>query len=143
MTPLLNAPIVKRRLSVIAGSMLLATVMSASVRAQSSDATFTRDIAPILQRSCQNCHRPDGMAPMSLLTYEDVRPWSKSIKRRTALRDKPGVMPPWFIEKGIGVQDFKRDPSLSDDDIAKIARWADSGAPRGNPADMPPPRVFQ
>src|ERR1700724_348508 len=126
---------------VAAGVLLLLVLVAAPLGADPagapSEVTFTKDIAPILQRSCQNCHRPDGMAPMSLLTYEDVRPWAKSIKRRTALRDKPGVMPPWFIEKGIGVQDFKRDPSLSDDETVKIARWADSGAPRGNPADMP------
>src|SRR5262245_28709363 len=57
--------------------------------------TFTKDIAPILQRSCQNCHRPDSLAPMSLLTYEEVRPYAAAIKRRTALRGKQGAMPPW------------------------------------------------
>jgi hypothetical protein len=100
--------------------------------------TFTKDIAPILQRSCQGCHRPGSMAPMSLLSYEDVRPWARAIKLRTALRE----MPPWFIEKNVGIQNFKNDPSLSDDEIAMIARWAEAGAPRGNPADMPPPRQF-
>ena len=59
--------------------------------------TFSRDIAPILQRSCQNCHNDAGVAPMSLMTYKDARPWAKSMKARTALRDKRGVMPPWFI----------------------------------------------
>ena len=101
-------------------------------------ATFTKDIAPILQRSCQNCHRPGAMAPMSLLTYEEVRPWARAIKRRTSPRE----MPPWFIEKNVGIQKFKDDPSLSDAEIATIARWVDSGAPRGNPADTPPPRQF-
>jgi hypothetical protein len=100
--------------------------------------TFTRDVAPILQRSCQNCHHPGSVAPMSLMTYEDVRPWAKAIKLTTARRE----MPPWFIEKGIGIQAFKDDPSLSDDEIAMIAKWADAGAPRGNPADMPPARHF-
>lgn len=104
--------------------------------------TFTRDIAPILQRSCQNCHRAGQIAPMSLITYEEVRPWARAIKQRTGLRDKAGAMPPWYIEKNIGIQHYKHDPSLSDDELAAIARWADSGAPRGNPDDMPPPRVF-
>ena len=104
--------------------------------------TFTRDVAPILQRSCQRCHRPDSIAPMSLLTYEDARPWAKAMKLRTGLRSKPETMPPWFIEKNIGIQQFKDDYSLSDEEIAKIAKWADSGAPRGNPADMPPPVKF-
>jgi hypothetical protein len=106
------------------------------------EVTFTRDIAPILQRSCQNCHRPGQVAPMSLLTYEDARPWARAMKNRTSLRDKAGAMPPWYIEKNIGIQHYKHDPSLSDEEVAKIARWADSGAPRGNPADMPPPRVW-
>ena len=104
--------------------------------------TFTKDIAPILQRSCQNCHRPDSLAPMSLLTYEEARPYAAAIKRRTAIRSKQGTMPPWYIEKDIGIQHYKNDISLSDEEVAKIARWADSGAPQGNPADMPPPLTF-
>ena len=104
--------------------------------------TFSKDIAPILQRSCQKCHRPDSLAPMSLISYEEVRPWARSIKFRTGLRDQPGVMPPWYIEKDIGIQEFKDDWSLSDAEIAAIARWADNGAPQGNPADMPTPPPF-
>src|SRR5436190_6548798 len=105
-------------------------------------ATFTKDIAPIFQRSCQTCHRPDSVAPMSLLTYEDVRPWARAIKYRTGLRDKPDVMPPWFMEKNIGIQKYRNDISLTDEEVGKIASWVDAGAPRGNPADMPPPRSF-
>src|SRR5262249_48129213 len=104
--------------------------------------TFTREIAPILQRSCQGCHRPDSLSPMSPLTYEDARPYAASIKRRTAIRWRQGTMPPWYIEKDIGIQRYKNDISLSDDEIAKIAAWVDSGAPRGNPAEMPPPKTF-
>ena len=79
---------------------------------------------------------------MSLITYEEVRPWARSIKNRTGLRDRMGVMPPWFIEKDIGIQAYKDDISLSEADIVTIAAWVDNGAPRGNPADMPPPLVF-
>src|SRR5712692_4235200 len=107
--------------------------------------TFTKDIAPILQRSCQRCHRPDSVAPMSLLTYEQVRPYAREIKRRTALRDAPwsrGVMPPWFLERNIGIQKMKDDISLSDEDLAKIAKWVDSGAPEGDPKDLPPASTF-
>jgi mono/diheme cytochrome c family protein len=118
-----------------------ATPASAQTPAK-APVTFTRDIAPILQRSCQQCHRPDSVAPMSLLTYEEVRPYARAIKQRTALRSKPGVMPPWYIEKNVGIQKYKDDISLSDEEIEKIAAWADNGAPRGNPADMPPPLVF-
>ena len=111
-------------------------------QAGGGEVTFTKDIAPILQRSCQSCHRPSSVAPMSLLTYEEVRPWARSIKQRTGLRNRMGVMPPWFIEKDVGIQQFKEDISLSDAEIETIATWVDAGAPRGNPADMPPPLVF-
>src|SRR5579862_4370442 len=79
--------------------------------------TFTKDIAPILQRSCQRCHRPDSVAPMSLITYQDARPYARAMKQRTALRNAPysrGVMPPWFLEKNVGIQKMKDDVSLSD-----------------------------
>jgi mono/diheme cytochrome c family protein len=107
------------------------------------DVTFSKDIAPILQRSCQQCHRPDGVAPMALVTYEEVRPWARAMKTRTGLRAQRGAMPPFFVEKNIGIQHFKDDPSLSEEEIAKIAKWADSGAPRGNPADLPKPLNFE
>jgi len=107
-----------------------------------ADVTFAKHIAPILQRSCQNCHRPDGVAPMALVTYDDVRPWARAMKQRTGMGPRAGVMPPWYVEKNIGIQQFHNDPSLSDEEIAMIAKWADTGAPRGNPADMPPPKVW-
>ena len=107
-----------------------------------AEVTFTKHIAPILQRSCENCHRADGVAPMSLVTYEDVRPWARAIKQRTGIGPRAGVMPPWYVERNIGIQKFHNDPSLSEDEIATVAKWADSGAPRGNPADMPPAKVY-
>src|SRR6266540_5414263 len=82
---------------------------------------------------------------MSLLTYEQARPYARAMKQRTLLARSEhgrGAMPPWFIEKNIGIQKFKEDISLSDDEIAVIGRWADAGAPEGNLADMPPARVF-
>src|SRR5881398_2871058 len=102
--------------------------------AQAQDVTFTRDVAPILQRSCQTCHHPGSIAPMSLLTYEEVRPWARAMKLRVSNRE----MPPWFLDRTIGVRKFKDDPSLSEAEIATIVKWVDDGAPRGNPADMPP-----
>ena len=101
--------------------------------------TFAKDVAPILQRSCQVCHRPGSIAPMSLLTYQEVRPWARAIKQRTGLRE----MPPWHIDRNVGISKFKDDRSLSDEEIATIATWVDAGAPLGNPADMPPPRKFE
>lgn len=100
--------------------------------------TFTKDVAPILQKNCQVCHRPGAIAPMSLLTYEDVRPWAKAIKEKVVTR----TMPPWYIDKNIGITEFKDDPSLSDADIATISSWVDAGAPMGESKDMPPPRDF-
>ena len=101
--------------------------------------TFAKDVAPIFQRACQNCHRPGSIAPMPLLTYEDARPWAKSIKQKVTTR----TMPPWYIDKNVGIHDFKNDVSLSDEEIATIAAWVDAGSPKGNVADMPTPRVFE
>ena len=111
-------------------------------QSSSDEVTFSRDIAPILQRSCQNCHRPAGVAPMPLVTYRQVRRWASRIKEKTAIRDRAGAMPPWYMEKDIGIQHYKYDPSLSDEELAAIAMWADNGAPEGDPADLPIALVF-
>jgi len=103
-----------------------------------ADATFSKDIAPILERSCQNCHRAGSIAPMALLTYKDARPWARSIKEKVVRRE----MPPWHIDRNVGITKFKEDPSLTDAEIATISNWVDRGAPEGNPSDMPPPRQF-
>ena len=119
-------------------SAALALTVTVPLRGQAppsaGDVTFARDIAPILQRSCQECHHADGVAPMSLVTYDEVRPWARAMKMRTALRSQRGAMPPFFVEKNIGIQKFKHDPSLTDEEIARVAKWADSGAPRGDRA---------
>jgi hypothetical protein len=136
----------KRTIATACAAAAAGLLSSPTVRAQqapSQEITFTKDIAPILQRSCENCHRPGGVAPMALQTYEDVRPWARAIKQRTGVGPHAGVMPPWYVEKNIGIQKFQNDPSLSDAEIATIAKWADGGAPRGNPADMPPPRAWE
>jgi hypothetical protein len=104
----------------------------------STPVTFSKDVAPILQKACQNCHHPGAIAPMSLLTYQDARPWARSIKQKVTTRE----MPPWYIDRHVGITSFKGDPSLTDAEIAVISRWVDQGAPAGNPADMPPPRQF-
>ena len=113
--------------------------LAAPGTARAQDVTFAKDVAPIFQRSCQVCHRTGSIAPMSLLTYEEVRPWARSIKEKTATRS----MPPWYIDRSIGPQEFKYDKSLSDAEIELITRWVDAGAPLGNPADLPPPREFE
>src|ERR1700674_1829368 len=98
--------------------------------------TFSKDVAPILQAKCQSCHEPGSIAPMSLITFDEVRPWARSIRLKVSTRQ----MPPWHIDKGIGVQEFKNDISLTDGQINTIVNWIDQGAPQGNPADMPPPK---
>ena len=100
--------------------------------------TFTKDVAPIFQAKCEACHRPESIAPMSLRTYPEARPWARSIRARVEARQ----MPPWHIDKTVGVQEFKNDRSLSDDQIATILKWVDQGAPQGNPADMPAEKVW-
>ena len=110
------------------------TGLTAQTSATQSSPTFTKDVVPILQRACQRCHRPNSMGPMSLVTYEDVRPWARSVKQRVVQRE----MPPWHIDRTVGIQRFKDDPSLSDEEIATIVAWVDAGAPQGNAADMPP-----
>ncbi len=103
-----------------------------------SAVTFAKDVAPILQAKCQDCHRAGSMAPMSLVTFEETRPWARSIKERVSTRQ----MPPWHIDRAVGVQKFKNDMSLSDEQVATIVRWVDAGAPLGNPKDMPAPRQW-
>ena len=100
--------------------------------------TFTKDVMPIIQQKCETCHRAEGMAPFSLSTYEDARPWVKSIAQRVQSRQ----MPPWNIDKTVGIQSFKNDRSLSDDQIATIVKWATSGAPKGDMKDMPAAQKF-
>ena len=132
----------KRSASSLAiASMLTLAAQAAEVTGKSEatrQVTFSKDIAPIFQRSCNNCHHAGTAAPMSLVTYQDARPWARSIKERVVRRD----MPPWHLDKTVGIRSYKNDISLSDEEIATIAKWVDSNAPAGNPADMPPPRTF-
>ncbi len=118
-------------------ALVFAVGAAAPAVASAADAattpTFTKDIAPIFQEKCEACHRPDSIAPMSLQTYESTRPWIRSIRARVADRQ----MPPWSINKEVGIQEFKNDRSLSDTQLATILAWIDGGAPKGDPKDMP------
>jgi len=99
--------------------------------------TFAKDVAPILQKNCQACHRAGDIGPMSLRTYEEVRPWARSIKAKVVARE----MPPYRYDK-IGIQKLKHDLRLSEVDIQTIVRWVDGGSPLGNVADLPAPVQF-
>ena len=111
------------------------TLSAGSAAAQSAVPTFSKDVAPIFQAKCQGCHRPGQMAPMSLLTYRDSRPWARSVRTKVATR----AMPPWHLDPTVGIRRFKNDMSLTDEQIDTIVRWADGGAPEGDPRDLPPP----
>ncbi|MEQ1895958.1 MAG: hypothetical protein ABL971_01065 [Vicinamibacterales bacterium] len=117
----------------IAVAATLAGGVGAVKAAEPSAPTFTRDIAPIFLEKCQDCHRKGQMAPMSLVTYEEVRPYARGIRQKVVSR----AMPPWHLDDTVGIQSFKNDRSLSRAQIDTIARWVDAGAPQGNPADMP------
>ena len=117
---------------------LTAVLAISTTAAAQGPVTFAKDVAPIFQEHCQNCHHMGTVAPMSLVTYEQARPWARAIKQRVEARE----MPPWFIDKNVGVQHFSNDESLNDEEIAAIVKWVDSGAPQGNPADMPAARQF-
>ncbi|MEX1256719.1 MAG: hypothetical protein WEG36_03770 [Gemmatimonadota bacterium] len=110
--------------------------------AAAADVTFARDIMPILQAKCQHCHRSGGVAPMAFESYEQVRPWAPLIKHRTGIRDRAGAMPPYYLEPGIGIQHYKNDERLTTEQVEMIATWVDAGAPLGDPADLPPARVW-
>jgi len=116
-----------------AGLCAVAAIMTSVIPAYAADLTYSRDIAPILQEKCQTCHNPEGIGPMPLMNFQQVKPFAGLIKDRTVSR----VMPPWHTDSGIGIQKFKNDASLSDEQISTIAAWVDAGAPEGNSADLP------
>ena len=127
-----------RKIAAAIALCALAVVVSARVSAQSAGGhapaatpTFSKDVAPILYKNCTNCHRPGEVAPMSLLTFKDARPWVKSISTRISA----GTMPPWHADPAHG--EFLNDRRLSDRDKATILAWANGGAPEGNPSDLP------
>ncbi len=110
--------------------------LAATPRAATRTPTFTEDVAPIVDNSCATCHRPGEVAPMSLITYQDVRPWAKAIRAKVASRE----MPPWGADARYG--QWKDDRSLTDAQIDTIVKWVDAGAPKGDEAALPPPPTF-
>jgi hypothetical protein len=126
------------RLAVALVAPLVLTGSAAFAGPSDPQVTFTKDVAPIFQATCESCHRPDSIAPMPLRTYEESRPWARAIRTRVAAR----TMPPWHMDKTVGIQHFENDVSLSDRQIDTIVRWVDAGAPMGDPKDMPAPRQW-
>jgi hypothetical protein len=114
--------------------VMLVTTKILDAHPAEDEVTYTKQIAPLLQRKCQVCHQPGSIAPMSLLTYDDAKQYLDLIKQRVQARE----MPPWHIDKTIGIQQFKNDRSLTADEMSMIVRWIDRGAPMGDPKDLPP-----
>ena len=127
-----------RRASISSLAIGALFVLAGSALAQEADVTFAKDVASILQEKCEACHRTGQMAPMSLTTYAEVRPWARAIRTKVVAGD----MPPWHMSKTTGVQKFVNDISLTAEQIDTIARWVDAGAPLGDPADLPPAKEW-
>ena len=116
-----------------------ATVATGFAPAAAQDhPTFAKDVAPIIQQNCQICHQPGSIAPMSLMTYEAVKRYAPRIREKVADR----VMPPWHIDRSVGIQEFKNDRALTDEELETLVSWIDSDMPLGDEADMPPPAEF-
>jgi hypothetical protein len=125
-----------KRFAIVVALAALVSVLPAvprTIQAQSSTVTFNKDVLPVLQKNCQSCHRPGQIAPMSLLTYKDVRPWAKAMKNAVVGR----TMPPWFADPQYG--HFSNERRLKQEEIDAISKWADAGAPEGNAKDAPVP----
>jgi hypothetical protein len=129
----------KIRLRYAAALAAIVLALIAIPAAQTSPAatpTFSKDVAPILFKNCASCHRSGDIAPMSLLSYEDTRPWAKAIREKIAVGD----MPPWHATQSHGT--FSNDRRLSEKDKDTLIRWVDGGAPKGDPKDLPPAPRF-
>src|SRR5262245_2203079 len=108
-------------LMVMAAAAITLSARASDAQTSQKQVTFTRDVAPIFQDNCEACHRPGSIAPMSLRTYEEARPWARSIRARVEARQ----MPPWHIDRTVGIQEFKNDRSLSDAQIGTVLAWVD------------------
>ena len=121
------------------GMLVTTALVVAPAHATAQDRpTFARDVAPIIQQNCQICHQPGSIAPMSLTSYEAVKRYAPRIREKVAAR----IMPPWHIDRSVGIQEFKNDRGLTDDELETLVTWLDGDMPFGDEADMPPPPVF-
>ena len=119
-------------------AVLSAPMLLVAPFVQAQEVTWANDVAPIFQQKCQECHRPNSIAPMALLTYEQARTWAPVIKYRVENR----VMPPWHVNPEIGIQDFANDRGLTQEERDAIVAWVEQGAPQGDPRDEPAPLDF-
>jgi hypothetical protein len=122
----------------LAGFLALPSAAGAADPDPDEVITFAKHVSRILQANCETCHRPGSIGPMSLITYQEVRRYATRIRDRVESR----VMPPWPLDRTVGIQEFKNDMSLSDEEVSTIVRWVNEGAAEGDPADMPPAIVW-
>ncbi len=127
----------KRLLALMKRLLGLAIFSCSTVALSAAAPTFSKDVAPVFYKNCVSCHRPGEIAPMSLLTYKDARPWAKTIREKVAAKE----MPPWYADPSHGK--WTNDRRLAAKDIQTILGWIDAGAPEGNPKDLPPAPAFQ
>jgi len=133
----LHSPGFRGPQTALAAFCAVLALLPVSAQAAESPAapTFSKDVSRIFQQKCQQCHQPNSIAPMSLITFRESRPWARAIRERVSARQ----MPPWHIDQTIGIRHFKNDMSLTDEQIDTIVRWVDAGAPEGDPEDLPEP----
>ena len=123
---------------VASAGLLMLSGQAALAQTGGEQITFAKHVAPILQEKCQVCHQPNSVAPMSLLTYDDALPYAQLMKAKVSAR----VMPPWHLDRSVGIQKYQNDRGLTDAQIETIVRWVDGGTPFGDESDLPPPREF-
>ena len=126
-----------RRLGFLPAALLFLGQLS-TVQAADEEITYAKHVAPIIQEKCQICHQPNSIAPVEFMTYQDVLKVVLLVKQKVETR----VMPPWHIDTTTGIQEFKNNRGLTDDEINTIVQWIDAGVPFGNRSDLPPPREF-
>ncbi|MCH7991950.1 MAG: hypothetical protein IIC35_05990 [Gemmatimonadetes bacterium] len=117
---------------------MIAFLALGAVDASAQEVTYARDVAPILQENCQQCHMEGSIAPIHLTNYDEARRYARRIRAKVSDR----IMPPWHIDRTVGIQDFKNDRSLTDEEVQTIVSWVDNGTPFGDEADLPPTPDF-
>src|SRR5437879_4329593 len=134
--PIRGGVLTHRHLQLLALTLAAAATLSAATKEKTGSVTYSKDVAPIFNRRCIECHRPREAAPMSLLNYKEVRPWAAAIKEKVITR----AMPPWLADPHYG--QFKNDRHMSQAEIDTIVAWVNGGAPEGRPQDLPKPPDF-
>ena len=128
-----------RNAAALVALLVAAVAALGPTRAAAQDhPTFARDVAPIIQQNCQICHQPGSIAPMSLNSFEAVKRYAPRIREQVATR----IMPPWHIDRTVGIQEFKNDRGLTDEELETLVTWLDGDMPFGDEGDMPPPPEF-